>query len=156
MLRPEKQDFEAYVDGIKNIVEAQQRVAKIYFEDGSIEHACPPLRALLHIMAHGNYEGKTADHPEIRILFGHDTIVQSDWYAGRLETQAKIDRKLWTRHVESLSAFQEKENYRDEIRRLNIAGRLRVAQKRMREIEREGYVKSLRGHLGADPSLMGS
>ena len=43
-LRPETQDLDAFVDGINNITEAQQRVARQYFEDGSIEDACPPLR----------------------------------------------------------------------------------------------------------------
>ena len=154
MLRPEEQDLEAYVDGINNIVEAQERVAKHYFEDGSIEFASPPLRALLHVMAHGSYEGKTAKDPEVRDLFDADTILNSDWYADRLRAQAKIDRRLWTRHVENLTAFQEKENYRDEIRRLNIAARLRAAKKRLKDIDRPGYAESLRGHLGADPIMV--
>ena len=63
ILRPETQDLEAFVDGVDNITEAQQRVAPQYFEDGSIEDACPPLRALLHIMAHGHFEGSDAQRP---------------------------------------------------------------------------------------------
>src|SRR5690606_26701019 len=51
MLRPETQDLEVFVDGVDNIVQAQERVARQYFEDGSVHDACPPLRALLHIMA---------------------------------------------------------------------------------------------------------
>ena len=155
MLRPELQDLDAYVDGINNIVEAQQRVAKFYFQDGSIEFACPPMRALLHIMAHGEYEGMDVRHPDIRQLFDVDTILKSDWYAARLEAQARIDSTLWRRHIENLSAFQEKENYRDEIRRLNIAARLRAAKKRLKDIERPGYAASLIGHLGADPIMVG-
>ena len=64
MLRPETQDMDAYVDGILNITETQQRVARQYLEDGSINQACPPLRALLQIMAEGQYEGK--DSPSRR------------------------------------------------------------------------------------------
>ena len=37
--KPETQDQETYADGIDNIVEAQQRVALQYLEDGSIEDA---------------------------------------------------------------------------------------------------------------------
>ncbi|HFD80032.1 MAG TPA: hypothetical protein ENK05_06530, partial [Gammaproteobacteria bacterium] len=51
ILKPETQGLEVFIDGIDNIVEAQQRVAQQYIDDGSIEDACPPLQALLHIMA---------------------------------------------------------------------------------------------------------
>jgi hypothetical protein len=53
MLRPEKQDRAQFAQGLDAIVEAQQRVALLSFEDGSVEHACQPVKALLHIMAHG-------------------------------------------------------------------------------------------------------
>ena len=69
MLKPELQGIEDYVDGIANIVEAQQKVALSYFEDGSIEAAIPPLKILLHMMAYGNYEGKEMSDPEIEKLF---------------------------------------------------------------------------------------
>ena len=62
MLRPELQSLEVFVDGMDNIVETQKRVAQLYFEDGSVESACPPLRALLHIMAHDSFEGHTSRH----------------------------------------------------------------------------------------------
>ena len=155
MLKPELQDFESYVDGIDNIVEAQQRVAKFYFEDGSVDQACPPLKALLHIMAHGEYEGSDAHSEEVRGLFEHATILNSDWYAKRLDTQRTIDRRLWQRHVDSLTAFQDRDNYRDEIRRLNITARLRAARRRLKETESPDYAKRLFGNLGADPSLQG-
>ena len=58
MLRPEKQDIVQFAAGVDAIVEAQARVARQYFEDGSVEAACPPLKALLHIMADGSYRGK--------------------------------------------------------------------------------------------------
>jgi hypothetical protein len=57
MLRPEKQSLALFAAGVDAIVEAQRRVALNYFEDGSVAAACPPLKALLHIMAQGSYEG---------------------------------------------------------------------------------------------------
>src|SRR5690606_10247473 len=66
LLRPESQDLATFADGVSNIVEAQKAAAQLYFDDGSVENACPPLRVLLHIMRSGNYEGKTAHDPEIR------------------------------------------------------------------------------------------
>ena len=80
LLRPETQDVEAFVDGVRNIVEAQQHVACQYFEDRSIDDACPPLRALLSIMANGSFEGKDAHDPEIRRMFTLDYLLASDWY----------------------------------------------------------------------------
>src|SRR4051794_24977779 len=50
MLRPELQSMETFVDGMDNIVTTQKRVAQMYFSDGSVAHACPPLKALLQIM----------------------------------------------------------------------------------------------------------
>ena len=58
ILRPEKQDLAAFADGVDAICEAQKRVALNYFDDASVEAACPPIRALLHIMAFGEYEGR--------------------------------------------------------------------------------------------------
>lgn len=58
MLKPETQDMAAYVDGINNITEAQEKVAQEFIEDGSIDDACPPLQVLIHIMAKGHYKTK--------------------------------------------------------------------------------------------------
>jgi hypothetical protein len=41
MLRPELQSKEIFADGMDNIVTTQKRVAEDYFNDGSIELACP-------------------------------------------------------------------------------------------------------------------
>src|SRR5206468_844905 len=68
ILRPETQDRGVFADGVNNIVEAQERVAAAYFADGSIHDPCPPLFALLHIMAHGHWEGKDENHPAVREL----------------------------------------------------------------------------------------
>ena len=97
MLRPETQDMDAYVDGINNITEAQQRVASAYFEDGSINDACPPLQALLHIMAHGSYNGMTVDNPAIRNMFTRDYLLQSNWYQERLRIKQQRDAALQRR-----------------------------------------------------------
>ena len=83
-LRPEKQDLDVFVDGMDSIVEAQRRVALNYFEDGSVDAACPPLQALLHIMAHGHYEGMTVHDPDMRGMFTREALLASDWYKERL------------------------------------------------------------------------
>ena len=39
LLKPEIQDMASFVDGINNIVEAQQKVAQQYIDDGSVDDA---------------------------------------------------------------------------------------------------------------------
>ena len=72
MLRPETQSMEVFADGMENVISTQQRVAEHYFADGSIDLACPPLRALLHVMRFGQFEGKDLQHPKLRALFTRD------------------------------------------------------------------------------------
>src|SRR5690606_3223219 len=96
-LRPEQQDAAVFAQGMANIVEAMRSAAANYFTDGSIEHACPPLRALLHIMRDGSWEGLTLDDPTFRALFDRDTVLASDWYAARLDAQRVVDEFLWER-----------------------------------------------------------
>ncbi len=105
MLRPELQSAQEFVDGIEHICEAQQKAAQLYFEDGSVELAIPPLKALLHIMAHGQWEGKTRTDPEFRALFTRESMMASDWYQARLEAKLDLDRRLAARQVQDLTDF---------------------------------------------------
>jgi hypothetical protein len=54
--------------------------AELYFVDGGIELAVPPLKALLTVMAKGEYEGMKLHDPEFRALFNREKILSSDWY----------------------------------------------------------------------------
>jgi hypothetical protein len=57
-----------------------------YFRDGSVEDAIPAIKALLHIMAYGEYQGHTLESKEVRDLFKKETILASDWYASGSKT----------------------------------------------------------------------
>ncbi len=153
ILRPETQDYAAYVDGIKNICEAQQRVAKQYLEDGSIMDACPPLRALIHIMAEGHFEGKDVHHPEIRALFSREYVMTSDWYQARLRAKQAIDVALWRRHLEYLNEFMSKPAYKQEVIKLGMNHRKNFAHAESLRAASDNYLSLLSGTLGADPSL---
>jgi hypothetical protein len=151
MLKPELQDQDCFADGMDNIVATQKRVAQMYFDDGSIAQACPPLRALLHIMLHDHFEGKDLGHPEIRKLFSREHLLASPWYAARLAAKQKIDRKLWKRHVEYLNQFLRRPNYADVSENLGIGDRLTAARKTLEAVESADYLKKLSGTLGAEP-----
>src|ERR1019366_8674920 len=133
MLKPELQGAEIFADGMDNIVSTQKRVAKMYFADGSIAQACPPLKALLHIMLNDQWEGKGLDHPEVRRLFIREDVRASDWYAARLTAKQSVDRDLWRRHVEYLTKFMKRASHADEAERLGIAGRLSRARKTLEQ-----------------------
>ena len=105
LLQPERQGLAVFVSGVNAIVDAQRQVALNYFEDGSVEAACPPIKALLHIMAHGNYQGLTEKDAAFRAMFTRDALLQSDWYRQRLEAQQQHDIALWTRHSNALDKF---------------------------------------------------
>jgi len=151
MLRPETQDYDIFADGMDNIVETQRRVARVYFDDGSVEEACPPLRALLHIMCHDQYDGKSLDDPQIRALFTRENMLASDWYAERLSAKQAAESHLWQRHVRSLEQFLAKANYADEAKRLGIAERLTQARRHLAWVESYDFLKFLSGSLGLHP-----
>lgn len=152
-LRPESQDMAAFVDGIDNIAEAQQRVAQQAFEDGSIENACPPLRALLSIMATGGYEGMDVHHPGIRRLFTREVIVASDWYRQRLAMKQRVDEKLMRHHVASLNAWLDANGTVEAPLRKTIQQRREWAMRELDVVTTPAYLENLRGTLGADPAL---
>ena len=151
MLKPELQDRDVFADGMDNIIATQQRVAKMYFDDGSVQQACPPLRALLHIMLHDAWEGRSLEHPEVRRLFTRENLLASDWYAARLKAKQALDCRLWRRHAEYLDKFLKRPSHGDEAARLGIAARLAHARQKFSEVEAADYWQRLAGTLGAEP-----
>jgi phosphoenolpyruvate carboxykinase (diphosphate) len=150
ILRPETQDEAAFADGISHITEAQQRVATNYLKDGSIDLACPPLRALLHIMAEGEYRGQDAHSPEVRELFTLDSMLNSDWYTERLKTRRQRDQALWQRHSKYLRSFLNQQGSQDDMTRLELTRRLNFSNQQLERVSQSEYLQELHGTLGAD------
>jgi len=151
ILQPERQDLAVFVDGVNNIVETQQRVAQQYIDDGSIEDACPPLCALLHIMADGHYRGMDAHHPEFRKLFTREYLLSSAWYHERLEIKQRRDIALWQGHVEYLDNYLNQDTQGIVTTRLQLAERRRQAAETLEKVKSSDYLNTLLGTLGADP-----
>ena len=155
MLRPELQDLQIFVDGMDNIISTQKRVARLYFNDGSIQMACPPLRALLHIMLEDEFEGKGLNHPETRALFTLENMFASDWYLERLKAKQAADIQLWNRHFHALKSFGAKSNYAEEAARLGISDRLERAVRTLDSVRSPEYLEQLRGIVGVQPLRTG-
>ena len=154
MLKPELQDEDQYADSLLNLVEAGKLVAKRYFKDGCIERACPPLKALLEIMANGSWEGKGLKSKEFRSLFKPEAILESEWYLERLETRIDVTQNYWTGRVQYLEEFLKDHINREASDRLGIEKRLMFAKKALSQLEsRVDAVSRIQGCLGTDPSI---
>jgi phosphoenolpyruvate carboxykinase (diphosphate) len=151
MLRPEKQDPAEFAEGVKAIVAAQRAVAKEYFADGSAAAACPPIKVLLHIMAYGDYEGRHESDPAIRVLFTRESLLASDWYRERLETQQELDIARWTKHCDALKRTSGTDIAGSE---LDLQCRLVKAEAHLARASSPGYVETLVGTIGADPYVL--
>ena len=137
----------------RNIVDTQRRVALNYFKDGSIDAACPPLKALLNVMAYGEYEGMTYTDPAFRAMFSLDTFESSDWYKDRLDAKQKIDIQLWERHQQYLEEFLKKAINEGMEERIDETGLRRRIARRLKTFRSPEYRENLQGCLGVDPSL---
>ena len=149
ILQPEQQDPAAFADGVLHIAEAQQRVARRYLEDGGYELACPPLRAVLSIMAHGDFEGKKITDPEVRNLFTRESLLSSEWYQQRLVTKKHRDVEHWRAFEQRLGDHMQL--HPGTAAELQLSDRLQRARERREQAESVGYESQLVGTLGADP-----
>jgi hypothetical protein len=150
MLRPEEQDPELFAAGVDAIVETQRRVALHYFEDGSVEAACPPLQALLHILAHGSYRGMSVDAPQVRALFLRETMLAGNWYQERLRVKQERDIALWQRHAAALEAFRSGPGNVGNCS-IDLEQRFALVRRESARVSSPAYLQELRGTIGADP-----
>ena len=151
MLKPELQGLEEFVDGINNIVETQQMIAQRYISDGSVSSFIPPLKALIHIMAEGAFEGKDASDPEIRGMFDRDAVLASDWYKERLKLKQERKAATCRKHLEYLNDFINQKHNLSEVERLGCNDRLEEVTQRLAYVESDTYIEDHIGTIGADP-----
>jgi hypothetical protein len=151
MLKPELQGMDEFTDGIKNIVEAQEKVARRYFEEGSVDAAIPPLKILLHIMAYGNYEGKDLSNPELRKYFDRDYVIESEWYKERLLLKQQKEASFLKNQIQYLLDFMANPTNSELVVEMNINERLENAKKRLNHVQSDVYLTSLMGTIGSDP-----
>ncbi|MEC7393708.1 MAG: hypothetical protein VX839_02375 [Verrucomicrobiota bacterium] len=154
MLKPELQDEEQYADSLRNLVETGKSVAKRYFQDGSIEKACPPLRALLELMSEGSGDGKSLQDKEFRKLFDPEAILSSDWYEERLKTRISVTRSYWEQRISYLEKFLEDHANREASKRLDIPDKLDFSKDALSRLtDDKEAIARIHGCLGTDPSL---
>jgi hypothetical protein len=153
ILRPEKQDLAMFAAGVQAITEAQRLVALNYFKDNSIDNACPPVKAILHIMAHGTYDGLCEHDPRFLAMFTRESLLASDWYRGRLEAKQAVDTALWRRHTTALDILAASGIPCDQA---PCPSRLAKAHEQLKRVTSQAYLKELIGTIGADPFVISS
>jgi len=154
LLRPESQDLGMFVDGVNNIVEAQAKCGKAYIADGSIEDACPPLKAVIHCMANNvTPEGYTMQSQELRDLFNREKMLKSEWYLERLRTKQRSEVLRIKKSILSLEEFMKEPKNAADAARLDLDSRLKKAQADLKVASSPAFLEDLKGTAGAEPSL---
>ncbi|MCA0295126.1 MAG: hypothetical protein LCH96_07390 [Actinobacteria bacterium] len=152
MLRPELQDPAVFAESVATIVATHERVAKAYFDDGTVSLAIPPLRALLEIMAHGaSAEGWTLETPEFRALFERGSILASDWYAARLDAKQRAAANRADAGLKALEKFISTPGNEEPSQRLDVPGRIEAAQAEYDKFSSAGYREGIIGTVGRQP-----
>ncbi len=151
VLKPELQSMEHFADGIMNIAEAQEKVAKDYIKDGSIEAAIPPLKAILHIMAEGSWEGGGLDKPKLRMLFSRDYVLSSDWYKERLKAYASQEKARLDKGIFALEKFLTDTSGKSEAELLRAKRKLEQCKNKAHSMKLANCITELEGTIGLDP-----
>lgn len=155
MLRPEQQSLAYFVDGVFNIAEAQEKVAKEYIESGSVAAAIPPLAAILRVMAEGSWNGKGLSDPELRRLFDRDYVLASDWYKARLSSYAESERDRLAKGAAYIERFLESPSGRSEQEIGRARKDLAQVEERLERARKSTFPASLVGTIGLDPLWRG-
>lgn len=150
ILRPEKQDLQAFVEGVVNIASAHEAVADQYFLDGGVDQAIEPLKALLWIMAKGDYKGHGLTSPRVRDLFKKENVLKSKWYKDRLVNKQGIDVALMKKKISHLQAFVDNPINQSILEEFNYQGRLALAKETLIHLKSPSYLEDLYGCLGGE------
>ena len=153
-LRPELQDVDDFAAGIEHIVDGQRKAAALYFDDGGVGLAVPPLAALLEILAQGHWRGKTLKDPEFRALFQAETVLASGWYRDRLEARLAADRRRYARHADDLRRFLDRRLRLHPSERAVFQTRLAEVEHELAALELATAVERYAGTLGVSPGLV--
>jgi len=152
MLRPELQDIGIFAQSVATIVTTHERVARAYFEDGTISLAVPPLRALLEIMAHRvTAEGWTLDTPEFRDMFTREAVLASDWYAARLDAKQAAASGRATAGLAAIEKFVSTPGNDAPSSRLHMPARVAAAQAEAQRLSSPQFREQLVGTVGNTP-----
>lgn len=168
-IKPWEQNSELYVEGKKTLNRFKKEIALKYFNDGSIELASQPLKAILHMMAFDKYEFTpppandddtsrivekvvwTRESPEYRALFTSEAIFNSAEYLNAIKEARRRDVELYTQQVTTLESFingnQNNLTHSDLNEYTTRLGRLKQKKE---WAESNQHIDYIMGSIGAD------
>ncbi|ELP91606.1 hypothetical protein EIN_129860 [Entamoeba invadens IP1] len=149
MLKPEKQDLAIYADSYEYMSQTDKGIAGNYIEDGTVEGACPPLKALLYIMATGSYNGMTIESKEFRAMFEPENVFSSEWYKLRLQTRQKTEVAKLNKNLKYLKDMIVARPRLTE----KITEQIKEVNEELAYISSEQYLQDIDGSIGTDPYL---
>jgi len=152
MLRPELQDEGIFAESIATIVTTHERVARSYFQDGTIALAVPPLRGLLEIMAEGvTAQGWGLDSPEFRVMFTREAVLASDWYSQRLDAKQAAASARADAGLAAIERFVSTAGNEEPTARLGMPARVEAARVEARRLASHEVREQLVGTEGNTP-----
>ncbi len=152
MLRPELQDRGIFAESIATIVATHERVARSYFQDGTIALAVPPLRALLEIMADGcTTAGWGLDSPEFRAMFTREDVLTSDWYGQRLDAKQAAASERANAGLAAIEKFVSTPGNEEPTTRLDMPARVQAARLEAQRRASPQFREQLVGTVGSTP-----
>ncbi len=154
ILKPELQSMEDFVDGVLNIAAAHKKAAESYFADGSIDHAIPPLKALLHLMAGRDYQNYQLNGADFRALFSRDSVMASSWYKRRLLNKQAVNMIIMDRKIENLEHFVNNPNNAEVVANYGYVAKLENARARKAYYASDAYLEALVGSVGAEDIML--
>jgi hypothetical protein len=152
MLRPELQDMDIFAESVTTIVATHERVGRAYLEDGTIALAVPPLRALLEIMASGvTSEGWTLESVEFRDLFTRKSVLESPWYAQRLDARQTAACARANNGLAAIERFAATPGNEEPAARLDLPARVEAAKQEVQRLTGREFREQLIGTTGNTP-----
>jgi hypothetical protein len=131
-------------------VNGHEKIAKSYIADGTADDAIPPLKALIYIMANGEYKDMKVNDEKFRDLFKYEYVINSDWYKERLMNKQEIEIRLMERKIDNLQKFIEKPINESILIEFGYKEKLILAKEKLEFYKSDKYLKSLEGTIGAD------
>jgi len=152
MLKPELQDPAVFAESMAVTVSTHQRVARAYFDDGTIAMAVPPLRALLEIMANGvTAEGWDLDSPEFRSQFTAESVLAADWYRERLDAKQAAAAGRAAAGLAAIEKFVATPGNEEPSQRLGMAERIEAARVELAKFSSAEWREGIVGTVGGQP-----
>lgn len=160
-IHPWEQNKDLYVQGKETLARYKKKIALEYFNDGSIDVASEPLRAVLHMMVYDEYRFTppgaaepvvwTRESPEYRALFTGEAMLKSAEYRAALEESQRRDCLRLTEQARVLEEFVNENRESLPSAELQMyEGRLIRLKEKTGWVKTDAHLNHILGSIGAD------